>query len=364
MKRVPGVVALLLATPLSMASAQATPPEEIAIVRSFRLTRQTPTAYCAEARTSYPRTIFEDTYDFKAVATAAPTGRVTSASGPVVGTLHACFGASPDSTSTTFYAEGTLYATPFVGHGSCLTTRRDFPEPGIRVLTCHLDLTGLPAGYVGGQLTTNSITSRQVLGGDSDPPGYTQPSIATVRLWRARRLSSGPTAATVLQRALAERRTQTLLRRRLGDVRVRRLVRLADSLAAAPLAEFPPSWELRRLAFVADSFAVLSGDQQPDGVYWLRALLQAPSRERPPASATSTTVDNQRLQRDLVAAESLYAQLNTRLEHPESLGSIPDVRILDYAGGDSTSRPLLGAGWRVVHDALRAAGLRPADLRH
>lgn len=162
------------------------PNEEIAIVRSSRLSRNTPTAYCAAARTTYANARFEDTYDFKAVATDSRSGRVTSASGPVVGHLHACFGATADSSVTSFYTEGTLHDVPFIGHGSCLTTRREFPEPGITVLTCHLDLTGLPSSYVGGQLTTNSITSRQVVGDVSDPPGYTQPSIATIRLWRKR----------------------------------------------------------------------------------------------------------------------------------------------------------------------------------
>ena len=176
---------LLLAAPEAFLAQQreGVPREEIAIVRSFRLSRAAPTAYCAQERTSFASARFEDTYDFKAVATDASTGRVTSASGLVVGHLHACFGRTADSAVVSFYAEGTLHDASLVGHGSCLTTRSDFPEAGISVLTCHLDLTGLPSRYAGGQLTTNTISSRQVLG-ESDPPGYTQPSIATVRLWR------------------------------------------------------------------------------------------------------------------------------------------------------------------------------------
>ena len=89
----------------------------------------------------------------------------------MVGQLHACFGKTADSAVVSFYAEGTLYGAPLIGHGMCATTRRDFPEPGISVATCHLDLSALPSGYVGGQLTTNTISSRQVLGGESDPRG-------------------------------------------------------------------------------------------------------------------------------------------------------------------------------------------------
>jgi hypothetical protein len=49
-----------------------------------------------------------------------------------------------------------------------------------------MDLEALPDGYISGRLTTNTINSRASLGDRSDPPGFTQPSIATVRLWRAR----------------------------------------------------------------------------------------------------------------------------------------------------------------------------------
>jgi hypothetical protein len=76
--------------------------------------------------------------------------------------------------------------TSLVGRGQCRTTKRDFPEAGISLLTCQRDLTGLPAAYVGGQLTTNTISSRTTLGADTDLPGYTQPSIATIRLWKKR----------------------------------------------------------------------------------------------------------------------------------------------------------------------------------
>ena len=73
-----------------------------------------------------------------------------------------------------------------IGRGECRTTRSDFPETGFTLFACHLDLTGLPPGYVGGQLTTNTLQSRTMLGLDTDPPGYTQPSIATIRLWKKR----------------------------------------------------------------------------------------------------------------------------------------------------------------------------------
>jgi hypothetical protein len=73
-----------------------------------------------------------------------------------------------------------------VGRGECRPTKPDFPEAGITLFACHLDLTGLPPEYVGGQLTTNTLQSRTLLWSDTDLPAYTQPSIATIRLWKRR----------------------------------------------------------------------------------------------------------------------------------------------------------------------------------
>jgi hypothetical protein len=68
--------------------------------------------------------------------------------------------------------------------GQCTRLKTDFPEPGITVWTCFLELSGLKDPYKGGMLTTSTVDSRNPLGETSDPPGYTQPTIATVRLWR------------------------------------------------------------------------------------------------------------------------------------------------------------------------------------
>jgi hypothetical protein len=86
-----------------------------------------------------------------------------------------------------FYGGGALGAVTFTGRGECRYVKQDYPEPGIAVLRCFLELSDLPKEYVGGLLTTNSITSsKNLLGEKTDPPGYTQSSIATVRLWRRR----------------------------------------------------------------------------------------------------------------------------------------------------------------------------------
>lgn len=182
--------ALMLAALSSLAQSQApradTGIEEISILRSVRLSRVDPTDFCAPSRTGFSRAAMEDRYDFKSVATAAASGEVTGADGPRVGTLHACFGPTADAAVVNFYAEGSVRTVAIIGRGSCRTTKVDFPEAGISVATCQLDLSGLPADYVGGYLTTNSILSHATLGPESEPLGYTQTSIATIRLWKKR----------------------------------------------------------------------------------------------------------------------------------------------------------------------------------
>ena len=103
-----------------------------------------------------------------------------------IGRLRTCFGTTPESKTLNFYAEGVLGAVTFTGNGECLTVRPDYPEPGLTVARCFLELRDLSSGYVGGQLTTNTMRSRKLTGVITDPPGYTQLSIATIRLWKKR----------------------------------------------------------------------------------------------------------------------------------------------------------------------------------
>lgn len=160
--------------------------EEIYVVRSMLESRGAPTEFCGEDRTRLGKAQVEDQYTFRSTAIRGSDGLMIDANVQTVGRLRACFGATSDPALSSFYAEGALGAVTFTGRGECRTAKRDYPEPGIVVVRCFLELSDLPSGYVGGQLTTNTITSRIRLGDKSDPPGYTQPSIATVRLWKHR----------------------------------------------------------------------------------------------------------------------------------------------------------------------------------
>ena len=160
--------------------------EDIYVVRSLRLSRIDATSFCATSRTGLGEMNVEDQYNFQSVRTNTSDGTLSDANVETVGTLHACFGPTPDPARFSFYAEGALAGTPFLGRGDCLMTRQDFPEQGLRLFRCFLDLSGLPEAYAGGHLTTNSVTSKRSTGDISDPPGYVQPSIATIRLWKKR----------------------------------------------------------------------------------------------------------------------------------------------------------------------------------
>jgi hypothetical protein len=76
--------------------------------------------------------------------------------------------------------------TSFRGNGECRAVKFDFPDAGLFPVRCQLILSGLPAPYVGGLLATNTVTSKAPFGRDTDPPGYTQASIATIRLWKSK----------------------------------------------------------------------------------------------------------------------------------------------------------------------------------
>jgi len=173
--------------PTANAASQATAaPEEIYILRSIREQHDAVDGWCASAKTGFEPfpSDAERYFSFWSVRTRAEDGRVADTKALRVADLRACFGATRERPRQNFYAEGKLGAIPFQGRGECLALMIDFPAAGLFPVRCQLVLSGLPSPYVGGLLTTNTMTSQRALGGDTDPPGYTQASIATIRLWR------------------------------------------------------------------------------------------------------------------------------------------------------------------------------------
>jgi hypothetical protein len=167
-------------------TAQETQVEEIYIVRSVRESRVAPTEYCSRTKTGFISDFFEDQYTFRSIATSADDGHMLDANIRPIGSGHGCIGRTGDPSILNFYLDLQLGHTALKGIGECHLAKSDFPEPGLVALSCFLNLSDPLGRYVGGQLTANSITSLKAVGLETDPPGYTQPSIATIRLWKKR----------------------------------------------------------------------------------------------------------------------------------------------------------------------------------
>ena len=180
------VALLALTTTAAGAPAQKTDSvESIYVMRSIRESRVPATEFCAESRTGFAKANFEDKYAFRSIAIRSSDSLVVDAAGAEVAAGHACLGPTDDPAVMTFYMEGEIGSIPYRGRGECRFGRQDYPEPGVTPWRCFLDLRDM-TGYVGGQLTSNTVVTRAIVGEKSDPPGYTQPSIAVIRLWRGR----------------------------------------------------------------------------------------------------------------------------------------------------------------------------------
>lgn len=162
--------------------------EQVYILRSIREQVQAAPGWCTAARAGFqPFPEGADrSFSFWSVRTEPADGRVVEARDTRVAELRGCFGATSERVRQNFYAEISIGSLSFHGVGACVALAINFPEPGLFPVHCHLVLGGLPPPYVGGVLTTNTLTSNAAFGGDTDPPGYTQASIATIRLWRSR----------------------------------------------------------------------------------------------------------------------------------------------------------------------------------
>jgi hypothetical protein len=191
--RLVSVAALLVlainSTPAQNREATALPAagvEEIYVARSVLESRVTPTEFCSKARSGVSDAIVEDQLSFRSVATRMSDGRALDANVTTIGSIHACFGRTSNPAVAEFYRDILLGRTAMKGFGECQLAKSDFPEQGLRVFRCFLELSNLPGEYIGGQLTTNTMNSRKLVGTESDPTGFTQSSIATIRLWKKR----------------------------------------------------------------------------------------------------------------------------------------------------------------------------------
>lgn len=134
--------ALLGNQPVLRAQGSAPQLEEIYIARSVRESRTPPSEFCAPSRTGFADTTIEGRYAFRSTATRSSDGRMVDRNVSTIGSIHGCFGRT---------------SAPF---------------------------KMLP-GFIWSSGSTASTLSN-CWGVETDPPGYTQSSIATIRLWKRR----------------------------------------------------------------------------------------------------------------------------------------------------------------------------------
>ena len=163
--------------------------EDLYIVRSLREERTPKSTWCTSDRAGFApfnsEFLIDDRFAMWSMEVQPRDGRITGSKATKVGELRTCIGLTGDPALYNFYAEGQIASLSITGRGDCRLLRPDYPERGIAALRCYLDLRGLSSPYIGGMLTTSTLSSRSVLSGESDPPGYLQTSLATIRLWRA-----------------------------------------------------------------------------------------------------------------------------------------------------------------------------------
>lgn len=203
----PVFAGLWLASTLSLvALAQSSPsdhsgrPEDVFVYRVVRVTRASVGSECAGAGF---RVSGQGNYEFTALSVRDTSGEVTFEVKQKVGESLGCFGPRSDSAPMPFYSRLNINGIKAVGRGECATRYEDFPEPHVIIQDCWLKLENLSAGYVGGFVTMNSLATtggapntaaaRDCTGGpcgrgyESNPPGYFQTSVATMRVWRQRK---------------------------------------------------------------------------------------------------------------------------------------------------------------------------------
>jgi hypothetical protein len=165
-------------------AASQTQVEEIYVGRSVSESRTAPTEFCAPAKTGLADPVAEGRFSFRSISINASDGRVLDTNVKTIGSGHGCFGPTVSGVRKV-YAELMIGSKTFIANGEC-RQKSDFPEPGINEFQCSADLSAPDDQYVGGLLTTSSISSLRDVGLETDPPGYTQSSIATIRVWKKR----------------------------------------------------------------------------------------------------------------------------------------------------------------------------------
>ena len=160
--------------------------EEIYVLRSIRDRQEVQDGRCTASAVGFdPYPIDADRrFSFWSVISRPADGLIVDAANLMVAELRGCFGPTGDKTRQNFHAEIRMGSKVFRGRGECQALLVNFPEEALIPVRCQIVLNDLPEPYIGGLLTTNTLTSGAQYGRETSPSGYTQASIATIRLWK------------------------------------------------------------------------------------------------------------------------------------------------------------------------------------
>jgi hypothetical protein len=178
---------------LPVCAKQSDPPaghderfEEIYVLRSIRDRQEMQDGRCTASAVGFdPHPVDADRrFSFWSIESRPADGLIVDAAARRVAELRGCFGPTDDKTKQNFHAEIRMGSKAFRGRGECQALLVNFPEEALIPVRCQIVLSDLSAPYIGGLLITNTLTSGAPYGGETSPPGYTQASIAIIRLWR------------------------------------------------------------------------------------------------------------------------------------------------------------------------------------
>jgi len=183
---------------VGLCGCTATPPappgagdsyEDIFVLRSERKERITQSSWCSKERAGFAPlsapSLLEDRFNFWSVETRIADGRIANTHAANIGELRGCLGGTDKAGVLNFYLETTVNGLAVSGKGDCTLVLADQPEKNMYVSRCTVPLKVTSDAYVGGLLVTSSMTTNEATFGlQTNPPGYTQVSIATFRLWR------------------------------------------------------------------------------------------------------------------------------------------------------------------------------------
>jgi hypothetical protein len=159
--------------------------EDIFLIRSVRVSvNALPNDVCTPSVTGFGSIVADQNFEFFSVAARQSDGMIVNPEVHKLGTGRGCFGLTADPNVANFYGITNFDTLSSISIGTVNRGPTNFPAPGLTESWVKAQVVSATNGYFGGLFTANSIASLNTFGDETNPPGYVQSSIATLRLWR------------------------------------------------------------------------------------------------------------------------------------------------------------------------------------